>query len=61
MSKALIDTIDKTRKYWASELEVCRNEILDTIRTQQNPLSRLVVELDYLLVEAKLALKAKEE
>ncbi len=60
MTEHLIDRIDRTRGSWASELENCRNEILDTIRFPQNPLARLVVEFDYLLVEAKLALVAKE-
>jgi len=56
MSNPLIGRIDGTRESWTSELEACRNEILDTIKFPQNPLARLVVELDYLLVEAKLAL-----
>jgi len=60
MSKSLIGRIDETRHYWSRELEVCRNELLDTIRLQ-NPLARLVVEFDYLLVEAKLALKTGVE
>ena len=46
----LSERIDKTRECWASELETCRNELLDTIGLK-NPLARLVVELDYLLVE----------
>ncbi len=57
MSK-LIDRIDATRVAWSSELEVCRNDILDTVRVQ-HAVSRLVVEFDYLLVEAKIALEAK--
>ncbi len=56
----LSDRIDETREDWSSCLGSCRNELLDTIRVPQNPLSRLVVEFDYLLVEAKLALKALE-
>ncbi len=59
MSKTLIDRIDETREYWTSALETCRNELLDTIRLQ-NPLVRLIVEFDYLLVEARTALKAKD-
>lgn len=55
MSK-LIDRIDRTREAWSNELKVCRNELLDTL-VFENPLSRLVVELDYLLVEAKIALE----
>lgn len=59
MSKSLIDRIDRTREAWSSELEVCRNDMLDTVRLQ-HAVSRLVVEFDYLLVEAKLAIKAND-
>ena len=55
MSNSLIDRIDETREAWSGELEVCRNDILDIVRVQ-HAASRLVVEFDYLLVEAKLAL-----
>ena len=55
MSNSLIDRIDETREAWSGELEVCRNDILDTVRVQ-HAASRLVVEFDYLLVEAKLAI-----
>lgn len=41
-------------------LDDCRNDILDTVRVQ-HAVSRLVVEFDYLLVEAKLALEAMSE
>lgn len=59
MNKTLIDRIDRTRETWSSELEVCRTEIFN-ITFPQNPLARLVANLDYLLVEAKLALEAKD-
>ena len=61
--RTLVNRIDETREAWRTELETCRNEILDAFRTTrlQNPPARLVVELDYLLVEAKLALEAKEK
>ena len=55
----LLDRIDRTREAWSNELEVCRNDILDTVRIQ-HAVSRLVVEFDYLLVEAKIALEARD-
>ena len=57
MSKNLIDRIDRTREFWSGTLKDCRNKLLDTMRIQ-DPLIRLVVEFDYLLVEAKTALEA---
>ena len=57
MSKSLLDRIDERREYWGTQLEVCRDELLNTIKLQI-PMARLVVELDYLLVEAKIALEA---
>lgn len=56
MSRSLVDRIDETREKWAGELSECREAISIGINV---PLDRLVVELDYLIVEAKQALKAK--
>lgn len=57
MTKTLIDRIDETREKWVEELKDCRESLLNHHPIHvPNPLDRLVVELDYLLVEAKLAL-----
>ncbi len=56
MSKKLIDRIDETRELWSSELKVCRSDLDNPVRLQ-HAVSRLVVEFDYLLVEARAALK----
>ena len=61
MSNSLLDRIDETRERWVKELDACRNELLELTLSTRDRRVRLVVELDYLLVEAKIALETKQE
>lgn len=56
MSK-LIERIDETREKWVEELNKCRLRLIDPPLTIPDIPYRMVLELDYLLVEAKLSLK----
>ncbi len=58
MSNSLLDRIDRTRKKWARELERCNVWLIDPPLLNLNISCRMVVEIDYLLVEAKIALEA---
>ena len=56
----LCEVIEETRRKWRIELQECRDALLDTPRASSNPLDRLAVEFDYLLVEAKSAIAKLE-
>ncbi len=55
MSTPLVDRIDKTREKWAKEIKDSRELI--SVGTRYVPLDRMIIEFDYLLVEAKIALE----
>ena len=61
MSNSLLDRIDETREKWVKELNKCRLKHIDTPPTMPDIPYRMVLEIDYLLVEAKIALETKEE
>ena len=52
----IIRLIDETRKRWRIELQECRDALLSPKKAKPNPLDRMVVEFDYLLVEARRAI-----
>ena len=54
----LIDRIGRTREKWVKELNKCRLKLIDPPPIVPDIPYRMVLELDYLLVEAKLALEA---
>lgn len=56
----IIRLIDETRERWRIELKECRDALLNPPQAKPNPLDRLAVELDYLLVEAKRAIAQLE-
>jgi len=48
----LSENIDGTLARWQVEIQECREAMLDPPKAKPNILDRLVVEMDYLLVEA---------
>ena len=53
----MIDRITALRERWRIELKECQDSLLDPPKAIPNPLDRMVVEYDYLLVETQLILK----
>lgn len=60
MGNSLLDRIDETREKWVKELNKCRLKLIDPPPTMPDIPYRMVLELDYLLVEAKIALETDE-
>ena len=52
----IFDRITALRERWRIELKECQDSLLDPPKAIPNPLDRMVVEYDYLLVEAQLML-----
>ena len=48
----LSELISELRERWRVELKECQDALLDPPRAKPNPLDRMIVEYDYLLVEA---------
>ena len=61
MNNSLLDRIDETREKWVKELNKCRLKLIDPPPIMPDIPYRMVLELDYLLVEAKIALETKQE
>ena len=55
--RTLVNIIDETRTRWATEIKECQDALLDTPKAKPNILDRLVVEFDYLLIEARNAIR----